>query len=96
MNPIASPSPCTHAAPVLHLITPTQPTHGNYQSTEVEDDLTADDQTITTLASRMSLLENNLSQITTSLNLMSNAMQASMRNSSSETPASHEGAGAAP
>ena len=89
-------SPSTSVPPVIHLITTPPPDGGQFQSSEVNDDLTAGDQTIVTLASRMTILENNINLITTSVNNMVSTLQRSGGSHSSPSPAPDQGAGVSP
>lgn len=80
--------------PILHLVTPSQPTQ------DVEDDLTNDEQAIVTLASRMSILESDISSMATNVNSMVGAFQLAITQLSqvhpSQAPTSREGAGVSP
>lgn len=88
----SSPVATTQAhIPTLHLITPVRPADPNPHSSAetVAEDLTEDGgYSLVSMASRLSVLENNIGLIAKSLNTLAQAHQ-------SNPPASHEGAGAA-
>ena len=91
VNPPSTPH---HHIPTLHLISPPRPAQNIAMSSSetVAEDLTEDvGQTIASLASRMSILENSLGSIASSLEALARQNQ----NHHSKPPASHEGAGAA-
>ena len=71
-----------------------------YQAADVEDDLTTDEQTIVTLASRMSLMENNINPTAINVNQMissfTNAMNQAGNVNNMQAPAPREGAGVSP
>lgn len=80
---------------MIHLVTPPQQFPDQSQTSAIDDDLTVDDQTLVTMAFRMSILEQNFSNIASGFNTMISTLQSSLSNNNAtpETPAPREGTG---